>query len=104
VLRSKTPHESTACCLTLRVLSLGYATAFVACAPSTGISKKVSTRCARNSESRTKPRTSPTSAIVSPWCVTGLRYQRARESDLIYEAYYEAFRIDLGKDEGTLAP
>ena len=32
------------------------------------------------------------------WLLTALRYQRARESDLIYEAYYEAFRTDLGVD------
>lgn len=31
------------------------------------------------------------------WLLTGLRHQRARESDLIYEAYYEAFRSDLGQ-------
>jgi hypothetical protein len=31
------------------------------------------------------------------WVLTGLRQQRARESDLIYEAYYEAFRTDLGQ-------
>jgi len=31
------------------------------------------------------------------WVLTGLRHQRARESDLIYEAYYEAFRTDLGQ-------
>lgn len=30
--------------------------------------------------------------------LTALRHQRARESDLIYEAYYEAFRSDLGRD------
>lgn len=30
--------------------------------------------------------------------LTGLRHQRARESDLIYEAYYDAFRADLPKD------
>ena len=29
------------------------------------------------------------------WVMTALRHQRARESDLIYEAYYEAFRADL---------
>ena len=29
------------------------------------------------------------------WVLTALRHQRARESDLIYEAYYEAFREDL---------
>ncbi|HEX6393486.1 MAG TPA: hypothetical protein VFZ97_08595 [Acidimicrobiales bacterium] len=29
------------------------------------------------------------------WILTGLRHQRARESDLIYEAYYDAFRTDL---------
>jgi TolA-binding protein len=29
------------------------------------------------------------------WLLTGLRHQRARESDLIYEAYYEAFRAEL---------
>jgi hypothetical protein len=31
------------------------------------------------------------------WVLTGLRHQRARESDLIYEAYYEAFRTELGQ-------
>ena len=30
--------------------------------------------------------------------LTGLRHQRARESDLIYEAYYDAFRSDLAPD------
>jgi hypothetical protein len=34
------------------------------------------------------------------WVMTALRHQRARESDLIYEAYYEAFRADLGQDSG----
>jgi hypothetical protein len=29
------------------------------------------------------------------WVLAGLRHQRARESDLIYEAYYDAFRTDL---------
>ena len=29
------------------------------------------------------------------WILTALRHQRARESDLIYEAYYDAFRADL---------
>ena len=29
------------------------------------------------------------------WVLTSLRYQRARESDLIYEAYFDAFRADL---------
>ena len=29
------------------------------------------------------------------WVLTALRHQRARESDLIYEAYYEAFKEDL---------
>ena len=29
------------------------------------------------------------------WAMTSLRHQRARESDLIYEAYYDAFRVDL---------
>jgi hypothetical protein len=32
------------------------------------------------------------------WLLTGLRHQRARESDLIYEAYYEAFGADLGAE------
>jgi hypothetical protein len=32
------------------------------------------------------------------WVLTGLRHQRARESDLIYEAYYDAFGADLGAD------
>jgi hypothetical protein len=32
------------------------------------------------------------------WLLTALRHQRARESDLIYEAYYEAFNRDLERD------
>ena len=34
------------------------------------------------------------------WVLTGLRHQRARESDLIYEAYYDAFRTDLPGEVG----
>ena len=30
--------------------------------------------------------------------LTGLRQQRAKESDLIYEAYYDAFQSDLPRD------
>lgn len=33
------------------------------------------------------------------WLLTALRYQRARESDLIYEAYFDVFGVDLA-DEG----
>jgi hypothetical protein len=29
------------------------------------------------------------------WVLAGLRHQRGRESDLIYEAYYDAFGSDL---------
>jgi|SRR5579884_1492177 len=29
------------------------------------------------------------------WVLTALRHQRARESDLIYEAYYDAFHVEL---------
>ena len=37
------------------------------------------------------------------WLLTALRHQRARESDLIYEAYYDAFDTELGLDyEPTL--
>ena len=37
------------------------------------------------------------------WLLTGLRHQRARESDLIYEAYYAAFDTELSlDDEATL--
>jgi hypothetical protein len=32
------------------------------------------------------------------WLLGSLRHQRARESDLIYEAYYEAFQRDLETD------
>lgn len=35
------------------------------------------------------------------WIMTGLRHQRARESDLIYEAYYDAFRADLPAEKPT---
>jgi hypothetical protein len=33
------------------------------------------------------------------WVLAGLRHQRARESDLIYEAYYDAVRSDIGEDD-----
>jgi hypothetical protein len=33
--------------------------------------------------------------------LSGLRYQRARESDLIYEAYYDAFGSDVALDAGN---
>ena len=32
------------------------------------------------------------------WLFTAVRHQRARESDLLYEAYYEAFHRDLEED------
>ncbi|MHB1446384.1 MAG: hypothetical protein ACYCTI_00175 [Acidimicrobiales bacterium] len=32
------------------------------------------------------------------WTLGALRHQRARESDLIYEAYYDAFAADLAAD------
>jgi nitrate reductase assembly molybdenum cofactor insertion protein NarJ len=32
------------------------------------------------------------------WLINALRHQRARESDLIYEAYFEAFNRDLDRD------
>jgi hypothetical protein len=32
--------------------------------------------------------------------LSGLRHQRARESDLIYEAYYDAFGTDVALDAG----
>jgi chromosome segregation ATPase len=34
------------------------------------------------------------------WILTALRHVRARESDLLYEAYYDAFRADLEEDLG----
>jgi len=34
------------------------------------------------------------------WLLASLRHQRARESDLIYEAYFEAFRADLAAEGG----
>lgn len=38
------------------------------------------------------------------WILTGLRHQRARESDLIYEAYYDAFRADLAAETNPTGP
>ena len=32
------------------------------------------------------------------WTLSALRHQRARESDLIYEAYYDAFAADLAAE------
>jgi len=34
------------------------------------------------------------------WLLSSLRHQRARESDLIYEAYFEAFKRDVEQDAG----
>lgn len=34
------------------------------------------------------------------WVLSGLRHQRARESDLIYEAYFDAFQVDLVAEVG----
>jgi hypothetical protein len=31
--------------------------------------------------------------------LTGPRHQRDRESDLMYEAYYDAFRVELDQDQ-----
>jgi hypothetical protein len=36
------------------------------------------------------------------WLLTALRHQRARESDLIYEAYYDAFDTELSLDRDPL--
>lgn len=38
------------------------------------------------------------------WVLAGLRHQRARESDLIYEAYYDAFRSELAAGGGHPPP
>ncbi len=35
------------------------------------------------------------------WLLNALHHQRARESDLIYDAYYEAFNIDLEDDNAA---
>jgi chromosome segregation ATPase len=35
------------------------------------------------------------------WLLTALRHQRARESELIYEAYHEAFQRDIEDDLGS---
>jgi hypothetical protein len=32
------------------------------------------------------------------WLLSALRHQRSRESDLIYEAYYDAFNTDIGTE------
>lgn len=38
------------------------------------------------------------------WVLTALRHQRARESDLIYEAYYDAFHVELRFPDGRGLP
>jgi hypothetical protein len=38
------------------------------------------------------------------WVLTALRHQRARESDLIYEAYYDAFKVELRMPSGMDNP
>jgi DNA repair ATPase RecN len=36
------------------------------------------------------------------WVLTALRHQRARESDLIYEAYFDAFNVELRHSGGEV--
>jgi len=38
------------------------------------------------------------------WVLTALRHQRARESDLVYEAYLDAFDADLAREASTSPP
>jgi hypothetical protein len=38
------------------------------------------------------------------WILAGLRHQQARESDLIYEAYYDAVRSDIEQDANRPPP
>ena len=38
------------------------------------------------------------------WVLAGLRDQQGRESDLIYEAYYDAFGSDLPRDARKIKP
>ena len=38
------------------------------------------------------------------WVLAGFRHQRGRESDLIYEAYYDAFRSDVTRDASDQRP
>lgn len=38
------------------------------------------------------------------WLLTALRHQRARESDLIYEAYYDTFKVELRMPGGRGTP
>ena len=38
------------------------------------------------------------------WVLVSLRHQRARESDLIYEAYYDAFNVELRIPGGKGTP
>ena len=35
------------------------------------------------------------------WLLTALRHQRGRESDLIYEAYYDCFHADIDNETAT---
>jgi hypothetical protein len=35
------------------------------------------------------------------WVLTALRHQRARESDILYEAYFDAFKLDLGEEHAA---
>ena len=35
------------------------------------------------------------------WLLTALRHQRGRESDLIYEAYYDSFNADIDNETAT---
>jgi len=43
-------------------------------------------------------------AWILAWILAGLRHQRARESDLIYEAYYDAVRSDMQRTPMAIHP
>jgi hypothetical protein len=64
-----------------------------------------SRHCAKNSKApRTWVPTTPTLRERLGCLLTALRHQPAREWDLIYEAYYDAFHVDLRIESGKGTP
>ena len=87
---------------TSRTPNRGCATACVESERSTGNSASGWWNSTESSISRRTHRQISPICATTRWVLTALRHVRARESDLIYEAYYDAFRADLEEDLGDV--
>ena len=89
--------QPDSCCLILPAPSHGCASGCAGCGFSAGSCRMPSQRSKTNWAPRRGQAVDFTDIRQRlAWVLAGLRRQQARESDLIYEAYYDAFRSDPG--------